>query len=229
MAAETLPGDFVLADKSVVYGRGRPRVLSRCCHCGTVLSARETRKHACPAILERRNRRVVEDALARHLLWARRIARSAARVLPAHLDVRDLEQVAAMALMRCAPGFDRRRGTPFRAYAYRYVYYGCLMSCRRREYAAATAEPLNDGFVGQAKGESVCALPDGLLRELLDGVSAVQSQVIALHYFCHLDLIEVARRIGISHTWAIIQHRRALSALRERLEFRGVRGVEDCL
>jgi RNA polymerase sigma factor (sigma-70 family) len=74
--------------------------------------------------------------------WAADIAHKASHNLPPSFDISDLEQEAYIALWRQAEKFDESRGVPFRGYAYMAVRGAVLMSVRRRNYTASTADEL---------------------------------------------------------------------------------------
>jgi RNA polymerase sigma factor (sigma-70 family) len=202
--------------------------MRQCPHCAAWLSAREARTHLCEPLLAIRRRRAIEDALARHLGWARSIAESVARRAPSGVAVEDLRQVAAMALIRRVPEFDRRRGVPLRGYLYEYVRGACLMLCRRLCGHNDLPEEVVASGLGPDSRLCRCEAAE-LLVGLLDELPVRQSQIVMLHYFCGLGLAEVGRRLGISETWTIIQHGRAKAGLRRLLEAQGIHSVGGML
>ncbi len=114
-------------------GTGRPAVLRTCPDCHAQMSAREFHRHSCEQRHQRRRAAVVAERTQRYLAWSRDLARQAARHLPPSVDLDDLQQIASMALMRCAAEYNDKpaegytRPTPFRVYAWRKVYFACLM------------------------------------------------------------------------------------------------------
>ncbi len=218
-------------------GSGRPRVIHACSDCGAQMSARELRGHACQTILERRRRKMIERRVTRHIGWAHDVARQAIRRLPPCIELSDLEQVASIALMDCAasysttpgPGYDRP--TPFRTFAWKSVYYGCLMSVRGRVYRDSTHEPLTDRAVGpeELQQQAERSQVFDALAEMIQELPPIQAAVLALRYFQDLSIAEAAKELQISEGWASQQHVAGLMALKEALVEKGVNKIKDCL
>ncbi len=215
---------------------GRPAVLRTCSDCHAQMSAREFRGHVCTAKTERRRAAIVAERTRRYLAWSRDLARQAARHLPPSVDLDDLQQIASMALMRCAAEYNDKpaegytRPTPFRVYAWRKVYFACLMAYRGRHYRDVTHEelPLDVATSGTEKA----AARSHMLEALADAVLTLpplQAAVVSLHYFRGLSIGEAARELQVSEGWASQAHTAGLRALREVLAARGVEGVGDWL
>jgi RNA polymerase sigma factor (sigma-70 family) len=66
----------------------------------------------------------------------------------------------------------------------------------------------------------------GIVRQCTQILTPRQIAVVVLHYWHGMTLVEVAERMGISSPWASIQHTRALRAMREWMEWRGIHGAE---
>lgn len=76
------------------------------------------------------------DALAvEHLPLARQVVRARARRLPSHVDVDDLHQAAALALVLAGRRFDDSRGVPFGAYATQVINGAITDHLRAQDWA----------------------------------------------------------------------------------------------
>ena len=84
-----------------------------------------------------------------NLVWAKRVARNAAKNLPPQFDRADLEQEARLEMWKQVQRFDPSRGVPFQAFAYRAVQGAAMMTVRRRHFRDATQDPLRDNHVDQ--------------------------------------------------------------------------------
>ncbi len=178
-----------------------------------------------------------EHLIAQHLPWARNLARRAARKLPPSVDLEDLEQIASVALMRCAaeysdqPAQGYRRPTPFTVFAWRPVYYACLMAYRGRHYRDVTHAEL------PARTEATVNTEQGAARsQTLEALSAVvlslpdvQAAVLSLHYFEGYSIAEAARELRVSEGWCSQKHKEGLRNLRNALAQLGLQKVADCL
>lgn len=178
--------------------------------------------------IERRNSIAVE-----HLELAHQIADRAMRVMPSWVDVDDARQAAEHALLRCAdqyrdrmPGYEQD-GT-FAGYATRRIYYAVLMARRAESRRLAVSIPEDHAApepspIDVAERRRIAHL----VRMCTDILTPRQIAIITLHYWHEMPLVEVAERMGISSPWASIQHTRALRAMREWMERRGIHGA-DC-
>ncbi len=177
--------------------------------------------------IERRNAIAVE-----HLALAHQIADRAMRVMPPWVDLDDARQAAEHALLRCAaeyrermPGYEQD-GT-FSGYATRRIYYAVLMARRAESRRLAVVIPEDHAAVEpspETLAERVKVAR--LVRRCTEILTPRQIAVIVLHYWHGMTLVEVAQRMGISSPWASIQHTRALRAMREWMERRGIHGSE---
>lgn len=185
-----------------------------------------------------RDEKVTALLVEQHMEWAAGVARRAHRVLPM-VEVSDLVEVAVNALWQAAQAYrdDYRlaghdRPVTFKEYARKWVYYSCLMAYRRRRFWNCTGVELNSTHAARGTSPDQASQEveaDLLLRRVIRGLPTMQRRIIRGHYRDQRTLVECARRLRISHTWAKIQHGRALKALRAGLEERGIRKVGDCL
>ena len=114
------------------------------------------------------------QAITEHLTWSHNVARRAHRKLPPSVDLEDLQQVASIAMVNCAETYDENPGkgykkpTPFRIYAWRKVYYSCLMAYRGRHYRDVTHQEMwneaKDGEAAPRWAEEHGAGPYSLVR-----------------------------------------------------------------
>lgn len=175
------------------------------------------------------------------VLWAQKVGERVAARCRVPVDVDDFKQIAAMQAIKASRRYDPLVCGDFRLYAYRGVVGACLMSVRRRAFRELTHEQL-DGMetvyaarcfepaerrILALDAERKARMDLGDLQMNL--LKPLQRNILRLHYFGGKTLGWTAHRLGISHTWAKIQHGRALKALRAGLEERGIRKVGDCL
>lgn len=180
--------------------------------------ARQVRKSCAPPI----PRPMLSQVEMGHLAWARRLARSIHRKLPASFDVQDLEQEAVISCWKCLQAFDLRRQVPFRLYAYNAVRGAVLMAVRRRHWREATHPELPEDVMGETPREmTVSEIHRQQLGvrawRLVDSLPQRERAVILLHYLRHYDMRTVALYLGLSLQRTFMLRRQALDALNERL------------
>lgn len=175
------------------------------------------------------------QAITDHLNWSHEVARRAHRSLPPSVDLEDLQQVASMALMRCAAMYDERpqagykQGTPFRLFAWRKVYYSCLMAYRGRHYRDVTHEELTEIPSGDTERAAVRSTALQALADAVLQLPPIHAAVISLRYFHSLTVVEVARELQISEGWCSQKGTEGLAMLKQELERKGIHGLEDVL
>lgn len=83
-----------------------------------------------------------EKLFNQNIEWAYSIAERVSRGLPPSFDVSDLKQEAVLKLWQCVERYDPVKNDNLRGYSYMAIHGAVLMICRRKHYAAATAEEL---------------------------------------------------------------------------------------
>lgn len=167
--------------------------------------------------------------------WACGIAEQALRRLPAHVDRAEMIAAAIHELAVCVERFRpdyREEGhaqpVSFAQFAYRRIYFACLMRARGRQYRESEHEQLTDhaGIVQPDTDEVIHATQvRRLLAAAIADTTDPTKTILRLHYFAEVPIYEVARRVGMSESHTSRLHTAGLAQVRKALHRRGVRSL----
>ena len=154
------------------------------------------------------------DALfQRHRPWAAGIARSVHRRLPPSFELDDLVQAAEMAMWQAAQKYQPAKGVEFRCYAHAAVNGACYMLARRRNYIEATHEELHEPAVDGPERRVMDWQQAKQASAHIEGLPALERQVLRLHYEDSLPMTAVAERVNRGLTTVYTLRAKALRAL----------------
>jgi len=142
-------------------------------------------------------------------------------VLSDHAEAEDATQQVFVSALDALPGFELRRGTPFRAWLFRIARHEALRHLNRRKH-----QLVEDPDVLSRRREALASSADAVALEwvsdpdllgFIDRLSATQRQVLALRFMLGMRTPEIAS--VLDKTEQAVRHleSRALRFLQQRL------------
>jgi RNA polymerase sigma factor for flagellar operon FliA len=177
-----------------------------------------------------------------HLPLVRSLARRMAPSAYPFLELGDLVSIGTEALLRASERYDTSRSVPFGSFVYLRVRGAMVEGLgtqgphsrgrRRRRTGRGERRPLpvlcayNDAHHRSATAEPATALADAIddrrrgrfIAAAMAALDDRSRELVRRHYFDGEPLLDIARDMGISKSWASRTHARALERLRDALE-----------
>jgi RNA polymerase sigma factor for flagellar operon FliA len=181
----------------------------------------------------------LSDLLKQHTPLVKRIAYHMMIGLPASVDVRDLIQAGMIGLLDAVRLYDASYDRKFEIYAVQRIRGAMLDELRSCDNLARPhREKVKRGEIDDVpvlslesmldEGFDLVSNDDPLDRlikkelvkkavDYLDGLPDRQKAMMTQYYIDGLTMREISKSIGISETWACLQHKEILSNLQEHL------------
>jgi RNA polymerase sigma-70 factor (ECF subfamily) len=135
-------------------------------------------------------------------------------------EAEDAAQLVFIKVLSALPRYERRRGTPFRAWLFVVARNYARTELTRR----SRLRPLDLAGIASDRPQSISEtlpaldwLSDAELRMFIERLPAAQRQVVFLRYAIGLSMREIAEVLHLSPEAVRKQHTRALKFLRDRL------------
>lgn len=143
------------------------------------------------------------------------------RIQPFAPDWEDLEQEAALILLRCIEDYDEEKGVPFHLYFKTQLEYFLKDDLKKRlrqkaiplEGEVADATPADDDVEEEAALNEACEE----VRRAIGRLAPREETVIRLFYYEDLSLSEIAGFLGLQYATVANTKCRALKKLRRLL------------
>jgi len=157
------------------------------------------------------------ERVKRHLELVRAIAINIqkTRPLPVHIDLEDLCQAGAIALIEAVDQFDGR-GT-FEGYAGERVRFA-MLDCLGRNHQELSLENGPDPRVESHENEIADRDEAAAVARAVEDLPVREQKVIELRYSDGLTMDRIGPQVGVKKTRVLQLHRRAIDALRTNLQ-----------